>query len=66
MSQRHIHQIARLLTIKDVSNLVRLSESHIRRLVRAGEFPKSIKISKRRIVWLGSDIEAFIQSRISD
>jgi predicted DNA-binding transcriptional regulator AlpA len=64
MSERHIHQITRLLTIKEVSEVVRLSISHIRRLVGDDKFPKPVKISERRTVWLVSDIEAFIQGRI--
>jgi predicted DNA-binding transcriptional regulator AlpA len=65
MSQRHIHQITRLLTIKEVSEVVRLSISHIRRLVKDNRFPRPINISERRTVWLVSGIETFIQERIT-
>jgi len=48
-----------------VTAKVGLSRSTIYSLMKAGSFPKPIHLSPRTSGWLESDINAFIQSRIS-
>jgi prophage regulatory protein len=43
--------------------LVPLSDATIWRLERAGKFPRRILISKKRVAWRRSDIEAWLKKR---
>ena len=54
------------LTIKEVSKLIGLSVSTINRLVKKEEFPPKIKISPRRMVFMKSQIQKWIDSRRND
>lgn len=37
--------------------------SHLRRLWQKGEFPKPIKLSERKLVWIESEIEAYVAEK---
>jgi len=52
----------RFISRKDVVDITGLSESTIRRLQKKNMFPKSYKISSRRIAWLQSDIEEWMSN----
>jgi len=39
--------------------------AHIARLEKAGKFPKRIQLGQNRVAWLMSDVEAWIESRLS-
>ncbi len=54
-----------ILRRKQVQARVGISRSGIYELMKAGKFPRSIKISARSVGWLESDIESFIESRIA-
>ena len=51
------------LTIKEVSNLLGISVSTINRLIKNGDFPKKIKLSPGRKVFLRSEIDEWIKTR---
>ena len=51
------------LSIKEVSDLLGISISTINRLVKKGEFPSKIKLSSRRIVFMMSDLEEWINTK---
>ena len=51
------------LTIKEVSKLLGISVSTINRLVKQGEFPSKVKISRRRIVFLKCQIQEWINNK---
>ena len=51
------------LSIKEVSDLLGISISTINRLVKKGEFPSKIKLSSRRIVFMMSDVEEWINTK---
>tara|TARA_A100001011_G_scaffold379782_1_gene446231 strand:- start:2829 stop:3008 length:180 start_codon:yes stop_codon:yes gene_type:complete len=51
------------LTIKEVSKLLGISLSTINRLIKKGDFPTKIKISPRRIVFMKSQIDKWIENR---
>jgi predicted DNA-binding transcriptional regulator AlpA len=61
----------RLIAIKEVAKMTSLSESSVRRRVKAGVFPKPIVISKTRsdvsvrTVYVESEVQDWIQSQIS-
>ena len=48
--------VERFLSKKDVTSLTTLSRAHIDRLEKAGSFPRRIEISRKRVVWLESEI----------
>jgi prophage regulatory protein len=37
---------------------------HLRRLVNNGRFPRPVNVSARRIAWLETDVDAWIQSKL--
>jgi prophage regulatory protein len=40
------------------------SRQYINTLVKRGEFPKPVKVGRKRNAWIEADIEAYKQSRI--
>jgi prophage regulatory protein len=55
----------RLLSISQVTDRVPFTKVHIYRLMKRGEFPRTIKIGKRRVCWRESEIDAWIASKAS-
>lgn len=55
-----------LLSVKQVSLRACLSVSQIRRLIKAGQFPRPIKISPGRNGWLEKDVENWIQNLVKE
>jgi prophage regulatory protein len=53
----------RLLTALQVSRLCLVSSQTIRRMVRAGTFPKPVKISPQRIAWREEEVQAWLVRR---
>ena len=51
--------------LNGVKSMVGLSRSTIYALIKADKFPKSISLGERSVGWLESDIQAWIDSRIS-
>jgi prophage regulatory protein len=49
-----------ILSSAEVSKLTSISRSHLHRMAREGDFPKPLKISRRRSGWLKEDVEAWI------
>lgn len=54
----------RLLKISEVEQITSMSEAQIRRRVKAGTFPNFLHISPKRVVWIGSEIDAWVQNTI--
>ena len=52
-----------LLNRQKVQSKTTLSRSSIYELIARGEFPKPVKISGRRVAWLESSVDAWIESR---
>ena len=52
-----------MLSMEQVRQLVPLSHCQIYRMMKAGTFPRSIKIGLHRIAWMQSDIAEWIESR---
>ena len=55
----------RLLRCRDVEENTSLSRSAIYRLMKAGQFPRPVKIGSRAVRWRLSDIEAWMDSKTS-
>jgi prophage regulatory protein len=55
--------LMRVLRLPEVSNATGLSRSTIFRLMQAGDFPPSIKLTSRTVGWYSTDIETWIAAR---
>lgn len=55
---------ARLLRLNEVLFRIQTSKTFVYDAIKRGEFPAAIKISRRAVAWLESDIDAWIESRI--
>ena len=47
-----------------VQEITSLSKSTIYRLISEGDFPKQVQIGKRAVVWVRSDINAWINQKL--
>ena len=56
-----MHQLVRL---SKVSELTGKGRSSIYESISAGEFPKPVKINKRAVAWVLSEVEEWIEERI--
>ena len=59
----------RLLSKKQVKDLVLYSYAHIDRLEKAGLFPKRVRLSRHRtgrVGWMESEITAWFQSKLAE
>lgn len=56
------NKINRLKTVQAATGL---SRSTIYLMMRAGTFPKNIQLGARAVGWLESDVQAWIDSRIT-
>jgi prophage regulatory protein len=45
---------------------IRYSKPHLWRLWTAGKFPRPVKLSASRNVWLESDVNAWVKSRLAE
>jgi len=54
--------MTKLISIHEVSEMVSLSISQIRRMVKTDAFPQPIKISPGRSAWLEKDIQQWMKS----
>jgi len=44
---------------------IRYSRDHLRRKVKAREFPQPIPVSERRIAWIEAEIDAWLDARVA-
>lgn len=55
-----------VLDIKGVVELTTYSQSVIYELVKRGEFPKQKRIGPNRVVWLRSEVLAWLENRLAN
>lgn len=55
-----------LIRIKEVVNITGLARATIYAKAANGTFPSPIKLSERASAWIASEIEQWVQDRISD
>lgn len=53
----------RIITKKELRELVPYTPQHIHRLEKAGRFPKRLQLGPNRVGWRLTDIEAWINGR---
>jgi prophage regulatory protein len=58
--------VRRILSSYDVEALVPYSMAQIRRLERAGKFPKRLRLGPCRVGWLADEIAIWIEARAAD
>ncbi len=54
----------RILSKRQLRELVLYSPQHITRLEKAGQFPKRIKLGQARVGWIESEVLEWLQKRI--
>lgn len=54
----------KVLRLPDVESITGLSRSTIYKKIKAGTFPKYMKLGSRSTGWLASDVESWVQSCI--
>ena len=57
--------MTQLLKMPEVRAKTGLSRSHLYALAQNGEFPKPIKLSERSSAWVESEVEGWIEDRIT-
>lgn len=55
----------KLIKLKDVLDITGLSRSFVYALAQKGEFPKPVKLSERSSAWVQSEVDDWIDARIS-
>jgi len=55
----------KLLTKKQVREMVSYSFAHIDRLEKDGKFPRRVRLGQMRVVWVESEIEEWIKAQIA-
>lgn len=58
-------QYTSMLRVGEVCRRTGLSKSQIHRLVADMGFPQPIRLGKRAIAWVASDVESWLQDRIA-
>ena len=56
----------RILRLRDVQAATGLSASSIYQLVKERRFPHPIKLSERRSGWVKSEVDGWIEARVSE
>lgn len=56
----------RILSMKQLRELVLYSPQHIYRLEKAKEFPKRVRLGPNRVGWIESEVHEWLKSRIDD
>ncbi|MDJ0627638.1 MAG: AlpA family phage regulatory protein [Rhodobacter sp.] len=54
----------RILSKRDLKELVLYSPQHIARLEKVGEFPKRVQLGSNRVGWVESEVLDWLQRRI--
>ena len=54
----------KLLSKRQLKELVLYSHQHIARLEKAGEFPKRVKLGNNRVGWIEEEVLDWLQVRI--
>ncbi len=56
----------RILSKKQVKELVLYSPQHIARMEKAGQFPKRVTLGLNRVGWVESEVLDWLQTRIDN
>ena len=53
----------RVISWRELSEMIPFTRQHVLRLEKVGKFPKRLKVGNRRIGWLNTEIEIWINDR---
>jgi prophage regulatory protein len=56
----------KFLNKRELRQKTTISIQHITRLEKAGKFPKRIQLTQNRVAWLETEVEEWMQNRITD
>ncbi len=56
----------RLLRLPEILRRVPYSEAHIWRLERDGKFPRRARLGANRVVWVETEIDEWLSSKIAE
>ncbi|MDB5581004.1 MAG: transcriptional regulator [Bradyrhizobium sp.] len=56
----------RLLSKKQVREMVLYSPQHIARLEAAGKFPKRVQLGPARVGWVDEEVQGWLTARIAE
>jgi len=56
----------RFVALPEVRRLVVLSKTEIYRRMARGEFPRPVSLGGRRVAWLASEVERWMQARVAE
>ncbi|MHA7852517.1 helix-turn-helix transcriptional regulator [Roseovarius sp.] len=62
----HSDTTARILTEMQVKERVPYSSSHLRRMERAGRFPKRVRLGPCRVGWVEAEVQDWLAARLAD
>jgi prophage regulatory protein len=60
----HTKAFPTLVRGSELTTIVPYSANHIRRLEKAGLFPKRVQIGANRVGWVRAEVEAWINARM--
>ena len=61
--EQQVEPTDRLLTIREVVNVTRLSKPTIYKLIGCDRFPRQVRLSSYRVTWLDSEVRAWIAAQ---
>ena len=61
----HGEFVMRILSKRQLKELVLYSPQHIARLEKAGKFPKRIQLGSNRVGWLESEVLEWLQEKLA-
>lgn len=56
----------KILKVKETADRVGLSQRMIYLEISAGRFPRPVQLSPRRVGWLESEVDKWIESRVAN
>ena len=61
----HGEIVMRILSKRQVKELVLYSPQHIARLEKVGQFPKRVQLGPNRVGWLESEVHEWLNERLA-
>ena len=56
----------RVISWRELSEMIPFTRQHILRLEKAGRFPRRLQIGARRVGWLATEVEDWLAAKIND
>ena len=57
--------VEKFLMLPQVREIVPYSASHIWRLERSGKFPQRVRLGGKRVAWLQSEVNSWVESKLA-